>query len=280
VPSSTIPADWLRPEWQVPGAMGLMTTRAGGVSAAPFDTLNIRGGVGDVPEAVAENRRRLECALAAAAGGSVVRPVYLRQVHGIEVARLSVADAASGDEPEADAALTTDFGVACTAQVADCMPVLFAAPGGVAAAHAGWRGLAGGVLEATLAALCDATGCAPQAVQAWLGPCIGPSHFEVGADVLAAFGADADPAATRAATKAANGVGPNSAFTPRGAAFGPGRWLADLPKLAHQRLAAHGVGSVIGGHWCTVASPSRFFSYRRDGVTGRMVACIWRQPGT
>ena len=144
--------------------------------------------------------------------------------------------------------------------VADCLPVLFAAPGarGVGAAHAGWRGLAAGVLEATVQALCDAAGCAPQELSAWLGPCIGPRQFEVGADVLDAFG----PAADRH-------------FQLRPRADGAPRWLADLPALARDRLQAAGVARISGGAWCTVEEPSRFFSFRRDRVTGRMAAAVW-----
>jgi len=133
--------------------------------------------------------------------------------------------------------------------------VLMAVPGGVAAAHAGWRGLAGGVLEATLCALCDATGCAASEVVAWLGPCIGPRSFEVGDDVRLAFGSH-DPS--------------------RFKAHAPGKWLADLPALARDRLAAAGMVSISGGGWCTVEDASRFFSFRRDRLTGRMAAVIWR----
>jgi polyphenol oxidase len=141
--------------------------------------------------------------------------------------------------------------------VADCLPVLFAAPGAVGAAHAGWRGLAGGVLEATVRALCEAAGCKPDQVQAWLGASIGPERFEVGADVLQAFGAD--PAGD----------------SPRFRAQPDGKWMADLPALARDRLRNAGVAAVTGGRWCTVSDPSRFFSFRRDRVTGRMVAAIW-----
>ena len=161
---------------------------------------------------------------------------------------------------KADASVCTEPGIACTVQVADCLPVLFAAPAarGVAAAHAGWRGLASGVLEATLAALCEAADCAPAEVQAWLGPCIGPRQFEVGADVLQAFGAD--PAA-----------GADAFFR----AHAPGKWLADLAGLARERLRAAGVTQFSGGDWCTVEDASRFFSFRRDRVTGRMLAAVW-----
>jgi len=190
--------------------------------------------------------------------------VYLRQVHGWGVAQLA---AGTPDDTEADACWTTEAGVACTVMVADCLPVLFAAPGtrGVGAAHAGWRGLAGGVLEATVAALCDAAGCAPGDLHAWLGPCIGPDAFEVGADVLHAFGA------------AAGAPGPR--FVPGApGADGAPRWMADLPGLAHDRLAGAGLRHVAGGHWCTVGDRSRFFSFRRDRVTGRMAAGVWIRP--
>lgn len=245
--------DWLVPDWNLEGVGAVMTTRRGGVSLPPFDSMNVRDGVGDDPAAVAANQRLLEQAIGA-------RPVYLNQIHGANVVRLTQGDTAV-DAPihEADGCVTTEHGVACTAQVADCLPVLFAAPGGVGAAHAGWRGLAGGVLEATVAALCDAAGCRPQDVHAWLGACIGPSAFEVGADVLQAFGADA---ATR-----------HARFTPGVA----GKWFADLPGLAADRLRLMGVASISGGQWCTVQDASRFFSFRRDRVTGRMVAAIWRR---
>jgi len=241
----------LIPEWQVDTRIrALMTTRAGGVSAAPFDSLNLGRSAGDDHAAVDENRRRFEAALG-------VPTRYLSQVHGIRVERLSHA----AQRPcEADAAITTDAGLACTVMVADCLPVLFAAPEarGVGAAHAGWRGLAAGVLEATVQALCDAAGCTPQSLSAWLGPCIGPRQFEVGAEVLEAFG----PAACRH-------------FKPRPRPDGAARWLAGLPALARDRLQAAGVGQITGGAWCTVEDPSRFFSFRRDRVTGRMAAAVW-----
>ena len=244
-------SEWLAPEWHVDARIGaLMTTRAGGVSAAPFDSLNLGRSAGDDPAAVDENRHRFEAALG-------VPTRYLSQVHGIRVLRLT--HAAQGPH-EADAAITTEPGLACTVMVADCLPVLFAAAGarGVGAAHAGWRGLAAGVLEATVQALCDAAGCAPQQLSAWLGPCIGPRHFEVGADVQEAFG----PAAGRH-------------FRPRQRPDGSPRWLADLPGLARDRLRAAGVTRVSGGTWCTVEDRLRFFSFRRDRVTGRMAAAAW-----
>jgi polyphenol oxidase len=239
------------PEWQVDARIGvLMTTRAGGVSAAPFDSLNLGRSAGDDRAAVDENRRRFEAALG-------VPTRYLSQVHGTRVARLTHAVTAPG---EADAAITTEPGLACTMMVADCLPVLFAAPEarGVGAAHAGWRGLAGGVLEATVSALCGAAACEPRELSAWLGPCIGPRQFEVGAEVLEAFG----PAAAQR-------------FVERPRPDGARRWLADLPCLARDRLRAAGVRQLSGGTWCTVEDPSRFFSFRRDRITGRMAAAVW-----
>jgi YfiH family protein len=175
------------------------------------------------------------------------------------VVRLSAADVRPGAAlHEADACVSTTPGIACTAQVADCLPVLLAAPGAVAAAHAGWRGLAAGVLEATLDELCQAARCEPPQVRAWLGACIGAKRFEVGGDVLRAFGA-ADDASDPAR------------FLPHA----PGKWLANLPRLARDRLARRGVQNISGGHWCTVEDASRFFSFRRDRVTGRMVAAVW-----
>ena len=253
--------DWLRPEGLPPEVGACMTTRQGGVSAGRFASLNLGAAVGDESAAVAENRRRLGRALGAT-------PVFLQQVHGARVVRLRASDAAAGaDAPPvvADASLSTEPGIACTVLVADCLPVLLAAPAGrgVAAAHAGWRGLAGGVLEATLHALCAAAACTPAEVSAWLGPCIGARRFEVGADVLLAFGA-APHGAPQARFSAREGLA--------------GKWLADLPGLARDRLHAAGVRAIAGGSWCTVEDASRFFSFRRDGVTGRMAASVWIRP--
>lgn len=248
---------FIRPDWAVDARVGaLMTTRAGGVSVAPFDSLNLGRSSGDDPVAVAENRRRFEAAIGAPT-------VYLSQVHGKRVLRLP----ALADGPhQADASITTEPGLACTVMVADCLPVLFAAPQGrgVGAAHAGWRGLAGGVLEDTVGALCEAAACEPADLAAWLGPCIGPRQFEVGADVLEAFGAHGD----------AN----DSRFVPRSRDDGSPRWLADLPGLARERLREAGVARVSGGAWCTVEDRSRFYSFRRDRVTGRMAAAVWLRP--
>ena len=244
--------DWLWPDWQASGVGALMTTRAGGVSRGAFESMNVRDGLGDEPLAVARNL----ALLAEAIGAS---PLYLNQVHGRHVVRLRAGDDPTA-RPEGDASVTTEPGVACTVQVADCLPVLFAAPNGtgVAAAHAGWRGLSLGVLEATVAALCEAAACTPAEIEAWLGPCIGPRRFEVGADVLAAFGAD-----------------PARADLPRFRPHMPGKWMADLAGLARDRLQAAGVTHISGGTWCTVEDASRFFSFRRDRLTGRMVGAVW-----
>ena len=251
------PADWLRPDWASPGVAALMTTRAGGVSVGPYASMNLRDGLGDDPAAVARNRSILAQAIGA-------RAVLLNQVHGNRVVRLTAIDARDDAlVHEADASVTTEVGIACAVQVADCLPVLFAAPEGrgVGAAHAGWRGLAGGVVEATLSALCEAAACTPGDVQVWLGACIGPRRFEVGADVLRAFGAD--PADR----------GGHRRFRPHVA----DKWFADLAGLARDRLEAAGVSAIHGGGGCTVEEGSRFFSFRRDRVTGRMVAAVWRR---
>jgi YfiH family protein len=249
--------DWLRPDCLPPQVGAVMSTREGGCSQWPWERMNLGAQVGDEPGAVASNRRAFAEAIGAV-------PVFLEQVHGARVVRVSAGDAATDAVPHrADASVTTEPGVACTVLVADCLPLLFAAPEGraVAAAHAGWRGLAGGVVEAALRCLCEAACCPPADVQVWLGACIGPHRFEVGADVLRAFGADlARPDRRR--------------FAPRGGDLA-GKWLADLPLLARDRLSAAGVHAFSGGAGCTATQASRFFSYRRDGVTGRMAAAIW-----
>lgn len=252
---------WLRPQWHAAACVGaLMSTRAGGVSAAPWHSLNLGDAVGDDAQAVAENRRRF----VAAAGA---RPFWLRQVHGVRVVRAGAATL-DAEPAQADAAWTDEPGVACIVQVADCLPLLLAAPEGraVAAVHAGWRGLAGGVVEAALSALCAGAGCDAEHVAAWLGPCIGARRFEVGADVLQAFGeSPQQPQPQRFAAS----VG----------ADGAPRWLANLPLLARERLQRAGVQHIAGGTWCTVEQAEKFFSYRRDGRTGRLAAAVWiRRP--
>jgi polyphenol oxidase len=240
----------LRPDWRAPqGVQAAFTLRAGGVSVAPYDSLNLGAHVGDEPAAVAANRQRVHALL-----GLPAEPVWLQQVHGAEVLDLD-GYSRPPVSASADAAVTREPGRVCAIQVADCMPVLFAARDGsaVGAAHAGWRGLAGGVLEATVRKL----GVAPGELLAWLGPAISQEHFEVGDEVRAAFMSH-DPAAA-------------AAFV----ANTRGRWQCDLYGLARRRLAALGVRDVAGGSGCTFADAGRFFSYRRDGQCGRMAALIW-----
>lgn len=269
MPSS---APWLTPDWPAPpGVHALFTTRgqdaSAGASRGAWGFFNLGEHVDDEPAAVRANRARL-------AERAQARPVYLRQVHG---AQAVVLQAHTADGASADAALTDAPGLACTVLVADCLPVLLTDAAGrrVAAVHAGWRGLAGGVLERCLEQFMASAPvpCTPDApkievnqVLAWLGPCIGPQAFEVGAEVRAAFEA-ADARAT-------------ACFAP----LGGGKYLADLPALARLRLQRLGVQRLHGNDgsapWCTVGNPERFFSYRRDqqrlGASGRMAACIWR----
>lgn len=253
-----LPLAAIQPDWRAPPGVGaLMSTRQGGVSTGPWHGLNLGNHVGDEPDAVVENRARWAQALGA-------QPVWLNQEHGSQVVRLDPEVAGRALPVSADAAWTDTPGLACSVLVADCLPVLMAARDGraVAAAHAGWRGLARGVLENTLAALRDGAGVEPCDVVAWLGPCIGPREWEVGADVLQAFGALGEP---------------GSLFLSRPRPDASLRWLADLPALAHARLAAAGVQQVVRSGLCTVAEPLRFFSFRRDGQTGRLAVSIWRR---
>ena len=242
----------LVPQWPAPAAVhAAFTLRSGGVSAAPYDSLNLGAHVGDAAAAVAENRQRVRRQLQLPQ-----EPAWMTQVHGSDVIDL---DAAPGAPGCADAAVARRAGRVCVVQVADCLPVLFAARDAlaVAAAHAGWRGLAAGVLEATVARI----GTDPAQLIAWLGPAIGPQHFEVGAEVRAAFLAQ-DAAAAEAFTANARG-----------------RWQCDLAALARQRLGRVGVRQVFGGEWCTYADAACFFSYRRDGQCGRMAALVWIAAG-
>ncbi|MEF3192889.1 MAG: peptidoglycan editing factor PgeF [Halothiobacillaceae bacterium] len=236
------------PDWTAPpGVRAVVTTRVGGVSKAPYDSLNLATHVGDDPSAVAENRRLLREALRLPA-----EPLWLDQVHGIDVCDASRPAAAC----RADAAYVDRPGVVLAVLTADCLPVLLASLDGreIGVAHAGWRGLADGVLEALL----DCFSAPPEKIVAWLGPAIGPTAFEVGDEVRAAFLAHA-PGAARA-------------FVPTRS----GHWLTNLYLLARQRLAARGIHAVWGGVLCTTSDPARFYSYRRDGVTGRMASLIWR----
>lgn len=240
---------------------------------APYAHFNLGDHVGDEPAVVWRHRQWLAEACGA-------QPVWLQQVHGHRVVRLArqggrlLIDGVPCP-PEApvvaDGSFTTEPGLICTAMVADCLPVLLAAPQGrgVAALHAGWRGLCGagvdmagqGVIEKGVAALCEACACEPSDLMAWLGPCIGPTAFEVGADVLTGFGVVPDEG--------------HPAFQVAPPVHGQRKWLADLAWLGRRRLHDLGVRQIDGGHWCTVSEPGRFFSFRRDGVTGRQAACIW-----
>ncbi|CAN5248865.1 peptidoglycan editing factor PgeF [soil metagenome] len=250
--------DWLRPDWQLPHIRAFMTTRAGGVSKGLHASMNVGRAVNDDPLAVAENRARVSAALGAPA-------LFMPQVHGASVLQLRPEHAAPDAQlPPADASISTSPTLGVAIQVADCLPVLFAAPGGVAGAHAGWRGLAGGVLENTVAALCKAAGCRPSEIHCWMGACIGAESFEVGADVRDAFRGD------------------EALFLYRPNAAGEPRWRADLAGLAGRRLKALGVARVSGGGLCTLTDEnpdgtSRFFSFRGErlgGPRGRMVAAI------
>ena len=263
--------DWLVPQWPAPARVrAVFSTRAGGVSQPPFDSLNLGRPSGDDAAAVDENRKRLSDAIG-------YPPVFMSQVHGVaSVVLPPVPPSPDSAVIEADACASSTRGVVCTVRVADCLPVLLTDTGGhaVAAAHAGWRGLAQGVLECNFAQFsalvleADATRCTADVAEhtlAWLGPCIGPQAFEVGPEVRAAF-LSHDPGAERCFVPGANN-----------------KWMADLAALARRRLQALGVTRIYGNDssqgWCTVGNPSLFFSHRRDSIvlggSGRMAACIW-----
>ena len=240
--------DFIVPDWPVPASVrAAVSLRPGGTSAGRYASFNLGDHVGDEPAAVAANRARLRTVL-----GLPAEPLWLEQVHGTEVAHFG-----GEARPRADASIAVQSGQVCAVMVADCLPVLLAdrEAACVAAVHAGWRGLVAGVIERTVEAL----PVPPSRLVAWLGPAIGPDAFEVGPEVRQAFlSCDAATAAD----------------------FRPGagdRWFADIFSLARRRLARLGVGAVYGGGLCTVSDPSRFFSYRRDGVTGRLVALVWKE---
>jgi YfiH family protein len=239
--------EWLLPAWPAPPAVrALSTMRCGGASEVPYASLNLGEHVGDAPAAVAANRRTLR-----SAAGLPAEPAWLQQVHGTYVRDL---DSTGPSEP-ADAAITRRTGRVCAILTADCLPVLLAADAGdrVGAAHAGWRGLAAGVIEATVTAL----GGPPGQLLAWLGPAIGPSYFEIGADVRDLL-LQQDPGAEAAFELNVRG-----------------RFFADLPALARRRLARAGIERVYGGGECTYAEADKYFSHRRDGRTGRQTSLIW-----
>lgn len=242
-------ADLLIPDWPAPARVrALQTLRHGGCSQAPWDSFNLGDHVGDDPAHVATNRATLCAHLPA-------EPLWLTQVHGIAAVNRENCPKSK----EADAAFSREAGSVCVVMTADCLPVLFCDRAGtvVAAAHAGWRGLVGGVLESTIREMAVPAG----ELLAWLGPAIGPTAFEVGDEVRAAFVAD--------------DAGAAPAFAPHG----PGKWLADIYELARRRLRRAGVEGIYGGDLCTVSDPGRFFSYRRDGVTGRQATLIWLADG-
>ena len=235
------------PEWPAPvNVKAVTTTRQGGVSELPYDSFNLADHVGDAPDAVQQNRDFLQQSLQLPAA-----PAWLNQVHGDTVVDVGQC----GHQPSADAGFSTRTGLVCAVLTADCLPVLLCDRDGtrVAAVHAGWRGLASGVLESSVRAL-DTD---PGRLLAWLGPAIGPSSFEVGEEVRLAF----SDLHVRAAEAFAAGAG--------------GRWMADLYHLARIRLQAMGVTALYGGGFCTFTDRERFYSYRRDGVTGRMASLIW-----
>jgi len=246
----SLPREWLVPDWDAPARVrAFVTTRAGGVSSGEFASMNLGGGGGDDPAHVARNRLIVREQLPA-------MPRWMKQVHGTDVADLDVLG--ESQVPVADAAVASKPGRVAVVLTADCMPLFLAdeAGGRVAVTHAGWRGMAAGVIERTV----EAMGSKPSGVVAWMGPAIGPGAFEVGPEVREAFVA-ADPDA-------------HDAFR----THRPGKFMADLYALARRRLASAGVTRVHGGGLCTYTDPQRFFSYRRAQKSGRMGAFIWIEP--
>lgn len=249
-------ASLLAPTWPAPANVkAFVTTRAGGYSQAPYDRFNLGGHVGDLPETVALNRHQLQQKL-----GQELDFHWLQQVHGCQVAEHSTATV--GQVKTADAAFTRQSNQVCLVMTADCLPVLFTNHQGdcVAAAHAGWRGLCDGVLEATV----NAMGCQPGELLAWLGPAIGSQHFQVGSEVREAF-VELLPATAEAFKQDHSESG---------------KWLGDLYLLARLRLQQLGLNAIYGGGECTYRQADRYYSYRRDGVTGRMATGIWIAPQT
>ncbi len=243
--------DWLVPDWPAPdNVVAVSTTRSGGVSEGPFGAMNLGAHTDDDAAAVAENRRRLR-----EYARLEREPVWLSQVHGNRVVD---ADAGHASPPEADGSWSRATGTACAVLTADCLPVLLAARDGsvVGAAHAGWRGLAAGVIEQTVSAM----RADPDSLLAWLGPAIAQPAFEVGDEVRAAF------------------VSQNAAAEAAFERNEHGRWQADLYLLARQRLGQLGVASISGGGLCTYTDSTRFYSYRRQAKCGRMATLIVRRP--
>jgi len=241
----------LCPQWPAPvNVHAVSTLRSGGVSTGPYQGLNLGDHVGDVPGSVSENRRRLQRALRLPSA-----PAWLSQVHGTTVVDAARPGSVATGFPQADATMTTEVGIVCAVLTADCLPLVLCDRQGtrVAAVHAGWRGLAAGIIERTVEAL-DVPALE---LLVWMGPAIGPTAFEVGTEVRERFTVH-DPASQQA--------------------FQPGnqdRYLADITLLARQRLQRLGIEAIYGGRWCTYSQPESFYSYRRDGDTGRMATLIW-----
>ena len=241
-----MPIRWIEPDWPAPpNIRAASSMRGGGVSNGPYASLNLGTHVGDAPGSVAENRARLTVSL-----GLPSEPVWLEQVHGDRTVQ---ADFASN--PQADAAWTSAHCVVCAVMTADCLPVLLCGQDGaaVAAVHAGWRGLLGGIIQSAVAAM------GARDPLAWLGPAIGPEAFEVGGDVREAF------------------MNQSAGYAPAFRQTGEKTWLADIYHLGRIVLHQAGVTGVYGGNWCTFTQPDDFFSYRRDRDTGRMASLIWRE---
>lgn len=251
-PAAAVGVVTITPDWPAPSLVRACTTiRVGGVSRAPYDSLNLAAHVGDDTAHVDVNRRRVAAAL-----GLPAAPVWLSQVHGNRV--VDAASTAPG--LDADGAFTTRPGVVCAVLTADCLPVVLCHRGGagVAVVHVGWRGMVSGVIDEALRVM----GCPGDDLMAWLGPAIGPRVYEVGEDVMAMLSEAVDDASGALVSAS------------------PGKWYADLYTLARRRLAGLGVKRVYGGSWCTYTESGRFYSYRRDGVTGRMATLVWLDETT
>lgn len=252
--SADLRNQFIVPDWDAPPLVrALVTTRTGGASCGPYASFNLAAHVGDDPADVAANRQRLREIV----GRLPSEPIWLQQVHGVQV--LVSEESNSDSQPVvADACIARSPGLVCAVLTADCLPILFCAEDGsvVGAAHAGWRGLAAGIIESSIHAM----RIAPEKLLVWLGPAIGPDAFEVGSEVREAF--------------CCHDVLAEVAFVPHAR----GKWLCNLYELARQCLARLGVTRVSGGNLCTFSDTDRFYSYRRDGVTGRMATLIWRVP--
>jgi len=252
----------IEPSWEMPRPIkAFCSTRVGGVSKPPFDDFNLGLNAGDDPADVMQNRVFLRALLPS-------EPMWLKQIHGVTVSTPASRQVIGVGPFEADASVTNIPDEVLAVLTADCMPVLFASKNGevIGAAHAGWRGLSGGVLENTIQAMCDlSSSLSPQDISAWMGPAIGPTVFEVGEDVLEAFSSQSQSILSQA-------------FSP---ILGqPGKYLADLYTLARDRLNSLGIKQIGGGGFCTFTDEERFFSYRRDKSTGRFASFIWILPNT